>query len=114
MNGFDSLVVTKLDVLDMLAEIPVCTGYKVNGKQTHEMPASIREIESIEPIYKVLEGWHCSTKGTSSFDELPEKAKTYLNFLEEKTGVEVGCVSNGPERSETIVRVGSKLEKLLG
>ena len=114
VNGFDSLVVTKLDVLDMLAEIPVCIGYKVNGKQTHEMPASIREIESIEPIYKVLPGWHCSTKGTSTFDELPEKAKTYLNFLEEKTGVEVGCVSNGPERSETIIRVGSKLEKLLG
>ena len=113
VNGFDSLVITKLDVLDMLAEIPVCVGYKVDGKVTNEMPATNRGMEKVEPVYKVMPGWHCSTKGTTTFDALPEKAKTYLDFLESQTGVEVGCVSNGPERTETIIRKGSKLEKLL-
>ncbi len=113
VNGFDSLVITKLDVLDMLAEIPVCIGYKIDGKVTNEMPATNRGMEKIEPVYKVMSGWHCSTKGAATFDALPEKAKTYLDFLESQTGVEVGCVSNGPERTETIIRKGSKLEKLL-
>ena len=114
VNGFDSLVITKLDVLDMLTEIPVCVGYKVDGKETLEMPATFRGMERIEPVYEVLPGWHCSTKGTPTFDGLPDKAKKYLDYLERKTAVEVGCVSNGPERTETIVRKGSKLEKLLG
>ena len=114
VNGFDSLVITKLDVLDMLAEIPVCVGYKVDGKATNEMPATNRGMEKVEPVYQVMPGWHCSTKGAATFDALPEKAKAYLDFLESQTGVEVGCVSNGPERTETIIRKGSKLEKLLG
>ncbi len=114
VNGFDSLVITKLDVLDMLTEIPVCVGYKVDGKETLEMPATFRGMERIEPVYEVLPGWHCSTKGTPTFDGLPDKAKKYLDYLEQKTAVEVGCVSNGPERTETIIRKGSKLEKLLG
>ncbi len=114
VNGFDSLVITKLDVLDMLEEIPVCVAYKVNGKETLEMPATFREMDSIEGVYVNMPGWHCSTKGTATFDELPEKAKRYLDFLEEQTGVEVGCVSNGPERTETIIRKGSKLATLLG
>ena len=114
VNGFDSLVITKLDVLDMLTEIPVCVGYKVDGKETLEMPATFQGMERIEPVYEVLPGWHCSTKGTPTFDGLPDKAKKYLDYLEQKTAVEVGCVSNGPERTETIVRKGSKLEKLLG
>ena len=114
VNGFDSLVITKLDVLDMLTEIPVCVGYKVDGKETLEMPATFQGMERIEPVYEVLPGWHCSTKGTPTFDGLPDKAKKYLDYLEQKTAVEVGCVSNGPERTETIIRKGSKLEKLLG
>ena len=113
VNGFDSLVITKLDVLDMLTEIPVCVGYKIDGKATNEMPATNHGMEKVEPVYKVMPGWHCSTKGAATFDALPEKAKAYLDFLESQTGVEVGCVSNGPERTETIIRKGSKLEKLL-
>ena len=114
VNGFDSLVITKLDVLDMLEEIPVCVAYKINGKETLEMPATFREMDSIEGVYVNMPGWHCSTKGAATFDELPEKARRYLDFLEEQTGVEVGCVSNGPERTETIIRKGSKLATLLG
>ena len=114
VNGFDSLVITKLDVLDMLEEIPVCVAYKINGKQTMEMPATFREMDTIEGVYVNMPGWHCSSKGASTFDALPDKAKRYLDFLEQQTCVEVGCVSNGPERTETIIRKGSKLESLLG
>jgi adenylosuccinate synthase len=113
VNGFDSLIITKLDVLDELESIPVCVAYKVNGRVTEEMPATNRELESIEAVYENVAGWHCSTRGLTSLDALPAAARKYLDFLQEKTEVEVGCVSLGPERSETIIVPGSKLEKLL-
>jgi adenylosuccinate synthase len=113
VNGFDSLIITKLDVLDDLETIPVCTGYKVNGRLTGEMPATNRELESIEAVYEYLPGWNCPTRGLTSLDALPAAARKYLDFLQDKTEVEVGCVSVGPERSETIIVPGSKLENLL-
>lgn len=114
VNGFDSLIMTKLDVLDDLDEIPVCVAYRVDGKETGEMPSTFRGMQAIRPVYQTLPGWKSPTRGFSDFDALPEKARRYLEFLERKTGVEVGCVSTGPERTETIVRKGSKLEKLFG
>ena len=114
VNGLDSLIVTKLDVLDELDEIPVCVGYRVNGKEIFDMPATRREMEQIEPVFEKLPGWKQSTRGISSADDLPEAAKRYLNYLEAKTGVEVGAISTGPERTETIVKPGSKLAQLLG
>lgn len=114
VNGFDSLIITKLDVLDHLDEIPVCTGYRLNGVVTEEMPATRSGLDGVEPIYERLPGWRIETKGTTRYEDLPAAAKRYLDFLETKAGVEVGCVSTGPERNETIVRAGSKLEKLLG
>ena len=113
VNGFDSLIITKLDVLDELKEIPVCAGYKVNGKMADTMPATNRGIESIEPVYEMLPGWQTSTRGVTDFNALPEAARRYVDFLESRTAVEVGCVSTGPERNETLVREGSKLAKLL-
>jgi adenylosuccinate synthase len=113
INGFDSLVVTKLDVLDDFETIPVCTGYQVAGKPVNGMPALVSEIARIEPVYECLPGWHSGTFGLSSWEELPARAKDYLSFLESHIGVEVGCVSTGPERTQTIVRRGSRLEKLL-
>ncbi|MBI2686247.1 MAG: adenylosuccinate synthase [Acidobacteria bacterium] len=113
VNGFDSLIITKLDVLDELESIPVCTGYKVNGRLTDEMPATNRELEAIEPVYEKLPGWKSTTRGLTSLEALPSSARKYLDFLQEKTEVEVGCVSLGPERSETIIVPGSRLEKLL-
>jgi adenylosuccinate synthase len=113
INGFDSLVVTKLDVLDEFDNIPVCVGYRSGKQELSEMPPTVREIEKIEPVYECLPGWRTPTFGISSYDELPAKAKEYLKFLEERTGVEVGCISTGPERNQTIVRQGSRLERLL-
>ncbi len=114
VNGFDSLVITKLDVLDELDEIPVCVAYKVDGKVIEGMPATNDMVERIEPVYETLPGWRTPTSGATRLEDLPAAARRYLDFLAEQTGVEVGCVSVGPERNETMIIPGSKLEKLLG
>jgi adenylosuccinate synthase len=114
VNGFDSLIMTKLDVLDELDAIPVCVAYRVDGKETTEMPATYRGMLAIEPVYEKLPGWKTSTRGLSRNDGLPEPAQRYLEFLEQRTGVEIGCVSTGPERNETIIRGKSKLARLFG
>jgi adenylosuccinate synthase len=113
INGFDSLVVTKLDVLDEFEKIPVCVGYRVNGRQVTEMPATVSAVSRIEPVYECLPGWGVSTFGVASFEDLPPKALEYLRFLEARSGIEIGCVSTGPERKQTIVKHGSKLEALI-
>jgi len=114
VNGFDSLIITKLDVLDDLEQIKVCVGYEERGRRVTQMPATNALLEQVKAVYETLPGWHSPTAGITNYEELPAPAKDYIRFLEEKTGVEVGCVSTGPERNETIVRKGSKLEKLLG
>src|SRR6202142_1263117 len=102
INGTSWLVVTKLDVLDDLAEIPVCVGYKIDGKESEEIPAQASGYEKIEPIYANLPGWHCETYGTESYDQLPAKAKGYLEFVEKESGAKVGIVSTGPGREQTM------------
>ena len=114
INGFDSLVVTKLDVLDEFDQIPVCVDYRAGTRVLDSMPPRVAEVEKIEPVYECLPGWGTSTFGISSYDQLPAKAKDYLAFLEERTGVEVGCISTGPERNQTMVRPGSRFAKLVG
>jgi adenylosuccinate synthase len=113
VNGFDSLIITKLDVLDELEEIPVCVAYEVDGNVVTQMPASTRRMEAIKPVYERLPGWKTRTQGIAQIDKLPTAAQNYLKFLEARTGVEVGSVSNGPERNETMIVAGSKLEQLL-
>lgn len=114
VNGFDSLVITKLDVLDGFDEIQVCVGYRIGGRVTDEVPATARMLEAVEPVYETVKGWQGSTRGATSYDALPEGAKTYLHYLAERTGVEVGCISTGPERNETILLPGSRFQKLVG
>jgi adenylosuccinate synthase len=114
INGFDSMIITKLDVLDELTEIPVCVGYEVDGKRVENMPATNAGISNIKPVYELLPGWNTSTKAITALDKLPARAIDYLKFLEQTTGVEVGCVSVGPERNETIIVPGSRLASLLG
>lgn len=109
INGFDSLIITKLDVLDELDEIPVCTGYgSCDG-----MPATIHGMESLQLSYETLPGWKAPTRGLKDYGALPARAKDYLKFLSDRTGVEIGCVSTGPERDETIVMPGSRLQELI-
>ena len=112
INGFDSLVITKLDVLDELEKIPVCVGHRAGDKPVTEIPATVQGFEGIEPVYEYVPGWQSSTAGIASYDKLPARAKDYLKFLEAQTGVEIGCISTGPERNQTIVVPGSRFEKL--
>ena len=102
INGTSWLVVTKLDVLDELAEIPVCTGYKLDGKVWTDAPAQSSGYERLECIYTKMPGWKTSTVGTTSYEKLPQTAKTYLAFLEKETGAKIGMISTGPDRDETI------------
>jgi adenylosuccinate synthase len=109
INGFTSLVITKLDVLDQFDQIPVCTGYK----NVKAMPATFRGLEAVEPVYETLPGWKSETRGLSQERDLPPRARDYLHFLSEHTGIEVGCISTGPERDETILIENSRLSELL-
>ena len=113
LNGFDSLAVTKLDVLDHLDQIPVCTGYRLRGREITEMPATAQAVQALEPVYTNREGWCSPTAGMTRYEELPQRARDYLEFLEASVGVEIGCISTGPERDETIFKPGSKLAKSL-
>ena len=115
INGFDSLVVTKLDVLDEFDQIPVCVGYRIGGTGSLRDAADRRaRSRSSSRSTSACRAGARSTFGISNYDELPAKAKEYLAFLEARTGVEVGCISTGPERNQTIVRPGSRFEKLVG
>lgn len=114
LNGFDSLAMTKLDVLDQMERIPVCMAYRVGGKLIEEMPPTSDGLQAVEPVYETLPGWVTPTVGITEYEKLPQKAREYLDFLQASSGVEIGCISTGPERDQTIIKSGSKLEKLLG
>ncbi len=103
VNGAEWLVVTKLDVLDTLAEIPICIGYEINGKVTDEIPADVQGLEQIKPRYTKLKGWCESTEGITEFDKLPQAAREYLRFQERESGAKIGMVSTGPDRDQTMV-----------
>ena len=102
INGISWLVVTKLDVLDELAEIPVCVGYKINGKVTAEIPAHASGYDSIECVYHNLPGWRTPTQGITQLEKLPQAARGYLTFLEKESGARIGMVSTGPGREQTM------------
>jgi adenylosuccinate synthase len=103
INGISWLVVTKLDVLDELAELPICVGYKIDGKSTTEIPAQDSGYKKLEPIYEKMQGWRTSTDGIKKREKLPKQAQDYLNFLERETGARIGMISTGPDRDQTIV-----------
>jgi len=103
INGAEWLVVTKLDVLDELAEIPVCTGYEINGEITDEIPADVSDLEAVKPRYTRLKGWQQSTEGITDYERLPKAALEYLRFQERESGARIGMVSTGPERDQTII-----------
>jgi adenylosuccinate synthase len=103
INGTSWLVVTKLDVLDELDEIPVCVGYKIDGKESVEAPAQASGYEKIECIYRKFPGWRTSTEGITEYDKLPKAAREYLAFLEKETEAKIGMISTGPDRNHTIL-----------
>jgi adenylosuccinate synthase len=103
VNGAEWLVVTKMDVLDELDEIPICIGYQVDGKVSDEIPADVQGLERVKPVYTKLKGWKASTEGITEFDKLPKAAQEYLRFQERESGAKIGMVSTGPDRDQTMV-----------
>ena len=110
LNGFDSIALTKLDVLDELEEIKVCVGYEIDGKRIDTFPAVSSDLRQIKPVYETLAGWRSETLGTTNFAELPENARKYVEFLSDSIGVEIGLISTGPERDQTIILQDSVME----
>jgi adenylosuccinate synthase len=103
INGVDSVAITKLDVLDEFPEIKVCSGYEHNGDTRSEVPLDLSELSHVKPVYKRVPGWMADTTGTTKFDDLPENARNYLNYVADYLGVTICIVSTGAKRKETIV-----------
>lgn len=103
INGIDCLAVTKLDVLDELDEINVCTAYRIDGELHRELPTSGRQFARCEPVYTTLPGWKQSTADCRSLDDLPKQALGYLKFLAELMEVPIAIVSLGASRDQTII-----------
>ena len=103
LNSLDSIAVTRLDVLDQMKKIKMCVGYKINGMEIKQIPASLKLLGKVEPVYESFNGWLCDTTGCRKFEDLPQAAQKYLHRLSEVAGVELGIVSVGPNREQTIV-----------
>jgi adenylosuccinate synthase len=103
INGVSGLCVTKLDVLDGLEEMKICTGYRIDGRLSDILPVGADDLERCEPVYASMAGWKESTVGVKTLDGLPAGARAYIKRMEELCGVPVDMISTGPERDETIV-----------
>jgi adenylosuccinate synthase len=113
VSGIDQLALTKLDVLDGLESISLCTGYRHGGRVLHDFPADLKLLAACEPVYEELPGWSKPTRGARSYDELPREAQAYVRRLEEVTGVPAAIISTGSDREETIVRDGQLTAEVL-
>jgi adenylosuccinate synthase len=113
INGFDTVALTKLDILDALDEIKVCTGYRLKGRECESFPAVSHELREVEPVYETLPGWNSSTEGLTELEALPARARDYVEFISGQIGVPVGLVSTGPERGQTILVRDSALARWL-
>ena len=103
VNGLSGLCITKLDVLDGLSELMLCTGYQLDGVTIDLLPMGAEEIERCVPIYEKIPGWSDSTVGVTKLDDLPPNARQYLKRIEEVTGVPIAMVSTSPDRDHTIM-----------
>jgi adenylosuccinate synthase len=104
INGLDALALTKLDVLDGLERIEICTSYRCGSRTLTEFPSDIGQLASCEPVYESMPGWSAPTKGIRRYDDLPEAARRYIARLEAVTGVPSAVISTGSERDDTILR----------
>ena len=103
LQGTTDVALTVLDVLGYLDEIPVCTGYEIDGKVTDRFPTTTL-LKKAKPVYEKLPGWKCDIRGIRTYEELPENCRKYIEFIEEKIGFPITMVSNGPGRSDIIYR----------
>jgi len=104
INGLDALALTKLDVLDGMEQIEICTGYRQGDSVITDFPADLQLLDGCEPVYEPMPGWTAPTKGVRRFEELPDAARAYIRRLEEVSGVPAAIISTGSDRDDTIVR----------
>jgi adenylosuccinate synthase len=104
INGLDALALTKLDVLDSVDTLEICTSYKCGGRTLTEFPSDLSQLAACTPTYEAMPGWKTTTKGARRFEDLPEAARKYIARLEQVSGVRAAIVSTGSERDETILR----------
>jgi adenylosuccinate synthase len=102
INALDSIVITKIDVLDVFDEIPFCIGYKYRGAVLKEFPADSAVLANVEPVYKNVRGWKQSLASKKEWPDLPTAAQDYLKFLSDYLEIPVSMISTGPGRDETI------------
>ena len=112
LSGADAVAITKLDVLDDVPELPVCVGYRLDGRDWKDVPALAEDVERVEPIYEVLPGWKSKTTSITEQDDLPAAARRYIAFLERHVGAPAAFVATGPRREETIWCEGPFLRAL--
>jgi adenylosuccinate synthase len=103
VGGINEWALMKLDVLDAVETIKVCVAYECDGERITTVPASIRKLERCVPVYEEIQGWNTPTTECTTWDELPELARNYIEYLEELTGVKVSILSVGPKRSSTLL-----------
>ena len=103
VNGFDSMVITKLDILDGFETVKVCVAYELDGKRTETFPVDTAKIARSKPVYEEFPGWSGSTAGVTERDQIPQNAARYIRFLEELLGIPVSIISSGPRREETVL-----------
>ena len=102
LNGITGYCVTKLDVMDGMEELKVCTAYRLDGEELSTPPTNPEDWERLEPVYRSFPGWSESTKGVTDFDALPANAQSYLRKVEGLIGAPIHMVSTGPDRNENI------------
>jgi adenylosuccinate synthase len=104
INGIDALALTKLDVLDGVETLEICTSYKCGGRTLNEFPSEVSQLSACTPVYESMPGWKTPTRGVRRYEDLPEAARRYIARLEEVSGVRAAIVSTGSERDDTILR----------
>jgi adenylosuccinate synthase len=103
LNGITGLAITKLDVLDKLSEIKICTGYAIDGEPIEDLPVQVRDFEKVQPIFETQPGWNADTSKAQSWADLPAAAKHYLERLAELSGAPIAMVSVGPRRDQALI-----------
>lgn len=111
LQGATEAALTMLDVLGYLDRIPICTGYKINGRITDEFPETYL-LDKAEPVYDHLTGWRCDISDIYDYEKLPAAAKSYVDFIEERIGVPITMVSNGPKRNQILYRIPAGKSRL--
>ena len=104
VNGLDALALTKLDVLDGISEIPICTSYRSGRDTLTEFPADLKQLAACQPLYQSVPGWSKATRSVRRYQDLPREARQYIATIEETTGVPVAIVSTGSDRDDTIFK----------